>query len=135
GRTYPRLARVVGRGAGYLRTPAGGLVSRVLITEDFAALAPEVEQVQLVQDRLDHLRVRLVRGPGFGAVARQRVARLIEMRFGPEMFHDIEMVDRIEAERSGKYRFTICLLPEIATSGPKAERGQLARHPSSDRLT
>jgi phenylacetate-CoA ligase len=112
GRTYPLLERVMGRVADYLWTPSGGMVSGIALTETFAALAPEVEQVQIVQHHPDHLLVRFVPGPGFGEPGRARIAQLIRERFGPQMRHELEPVERIAPEASGKYRFTICKIPE-----------------------
>jgi phenylacetate-CoA ligase len=112
GRSYPLLERITGRVADYLYTPAGELVSGISLTENFATLIPGVEQVQIVQDRLAHLLVRVVPAPDFGPATRAAVAAKVEERFGPRMLHDLELVDRIPQEASGKYRFTICRIPE-----------------------
>jgi phenylacetate-CoA ligase len=110
GRSYPLLQGVAGRVADYLRTPRGELVSGISLTENFATLIPGVEQVQIVQDRIDHLLIRAVPAPSFAPESRARMAALVSERFGTEMSHDLELVDRIPQERSGKYRFTICEL-------------------------
>ncbi len=107
GRTYPRLETVAGRIADYLRTLDGRLVSGISLTENFATLIPGVEQVQIIQDRRDHLRLRLVLAPDFGGAGRARIASLVRERFGEGMAYDIEPVDRIAPEASGKYRFAV----------------------------
>jgi phenylacetate-coenzyme A ligase PaaK-like adenylate-forming protein len=112
GRSYPLLERVTGRVADYLYTPLGELVSGISLTENFATLLPGVEQMQIVQDRLTHLLLRVVPAAGFGDASRKAIAFQVGERFGPAMLHDVELVDRIPPEESGKYRFTICRIPE-----------------------
>jgi phenylacetate-CoA ligase len=120
GRTYDRLAGVMGRVADYLITPRGELVSGISLTENFATLIPGVEQVQVIQDRRDHLLLHLVPAPTFGDESRRAVSRLIAERFGAETRHEIVLRERIDPEPSGKFRFAICRIPdaEAATAAP-----------------
>jgi hypothetical protein len=37
---------------------------------------------------------------------------MVRDRFGDSMDHDLELVEKIPQERSGKYRFSICRIPE-----------------------
>lgn len=108
GRSYPRFQRVAGRIADYLLTPDGDRVSGISLTENFATLIPGVKQVQIVQERLDHLRVRTVAAPDYGDETLQAMTRLVTERFGSTMTFDLELVERIDPEPSGKYRFAIC---------------------------
>jgi phenylacetate-CoA ligase len=108
GRTYPLLQGIMGRVADYLVTPDGDLVSGISLTENFATLIAGVRQVQIVQDELTHLLIRVVPEPEFEATGPQATADLVRERFGPEMRFDIELVQRIPQEATGKYRFTIC---------------------------
>jgi phenylacetate-CoA ligase len=111
-RSYPLLERIAGRVADYLYTPMGELVSGISLTENFATLLPGVTQVQIVQDRLTHILVRVVPAGPFGDTSRNAIAYHVRERFGPAMLHDVELVERIPQEASGKYRFTICRIPE-----------------------
>jgi phenylacetate-CoA ligase len=112
GRTYPLLERILGRLAAHLYTPRGEMVEGVSLTEHFSELGADVQQVQVVQDRLDHLTIRVVPAQGFGDSARERIAAVVRERFGADMTHDLELVERIPQDKSGKYRFAICALPE-----------------------
>jgi phenylacetate-CoA ligase len=112
GRSYPRLARVTGRIADYLRTPEGRLVSGISLTENFATLIPGVAQVQIVQDAPDHLRLRVVPASDYDEASVRRIEALVRERFGPAMRHRIERVDRIYPDPSGKYRFAIYAVGE-----------------------
>ena len=119
GRTDPLLRAVTGRVADYLWTPDGRRVSGPAITEHFAELFPDVEQVQVVQRRVDHVLVRIVPGPAPADRIAAGVARVVEAAFGPAMRYELESVRAIAPEPSGKFRFTICAVPEPdAPHGP-----------------
>ncbi len=112
GCTYPLMESVEGRIADYVTTPEGDLVSGISLTENFALHLGGVKQMQIVQERIDRLVLRLVRGDeGVDGIA-ARVAELVAARFGPRMEHAIEWVEAIAPESSGKYRFCISRLQE-----------------------
>jgi phenylacetate-CoA ligase len=107
GRSLPILERIEGREADYVVTPSGALISGISLTENFALLIPGTAQVQIVQESLHFLRVRLVVDDQFGAAGRRRIAELVADTFGPGVRHEVELVDAIPQEPSGKYQFCI----------------------------
>jgi phenylacetate-CoA ligase len=107
GRGLPTLATVQGRDADFVLTPAGGLISGISLTENFALHIPGAAQVQLVQEERTLLRVRLVADARFSDTGRAKVSELVAATFGPTMRHELELVDRIAQEPSGKYRFCV----------------------------
>lgn len=107
GRGLPRLASVEGRDADYVVTPSGSLISGISLTENFAVLIDGTAQVQLIQEELTRLRVRLVPDERFGETSRTQLAELVNKTFGPTMRYELELVDAIPQEPSGKYRFCI----------------------------
>jgi phenylacetate-CoA ligase len=107
GRGLPVLERVEGREADYVVTPAGSLISGISLTENFALLIAGAAQVQIVQESLHHLRIRLVPDEAFGDASRRQIAKLVGDTFGPSVRFDVELVDAIPQEPSGKYRFCI----------------------------
>ncbi|RMG43949.1 MAG: phenylacetate--CoA ligase family protein [Acidobacteria bacterium] len=111
GRSYPLLSRIAGRVADYLVTPEGELISGISLTENFANMVPGIEQMQIVQDRRDHLRIRVVPAPSFGEGSVSTIAELVRRRFGDRMRFDLEKVGRIAPTPGGKYRFTIREIP------------------------
>lgn len=111
GRTYPLLKRVAGRIADYLVTPEGEYISGISLTENFTTLIPGLYQAQIVQEERDHVLIRVVPKADFGDESRREIARLVAERFGPRMRHDVELVEKIPQEPSGKYRFAICQVP------------------------
>lgn len=107
GRGLPLLERVEGREADYVVTPAGNLISGISLTENFANLVPGTAQMQIVQESVTQLRIRMVAGDGFGDASRAKVAELVRDTFGAGVEHELELVDAIPQEPSGKYRFCI----------------------------
>jgi phenylacetate-CoA ligase len=107
GRGLPMLERVEGREADYVVTPSGGLISGISLTENFALLITGAAQVQIVQESVRHLRIRLVADESFGDRSHQQIAKLVYDTFGSGVRHDVELVDQIPQEPSGKYRFCI----------------------------
>lgn len=106
GRGLPLIERVEGRDADYVVTPAGHLISGISLTENFATLIPGTAQVQIVQESITQLRIRLV-ADDFGDAGRRKVAELVRDTFGDGVAHEVELVDAIPQEPSGKYRFCI----------------------------
>lgn len=114
GRTYPLIESLEGRIADYVRTPDGEYISGISLTENFAMVLEGVKQMQIVQDRLDHLLFRVVQGEdGQDQALRGDIARLVLERFGSSMRHDVEYVDSIQSETSGKYRFCVSKLDQF----------------------
>jgi phenylacetate-CoA ligase len=107
GRGMPMLARVEGRIADYVVTPAGELVSGISLSDHFATLVPGVAQLQIVQERVDYFVFHIVADENYTAESRQMIAELVAERFGPGVEFECRLVDRIAQEASGKYRFCI----------------------------
>jgi phenylacetate-CoA ligase len=107
GRGLPLIERVEGREADYVVTPAGNLISGISLTENFALLIPGTAQIQIVQESLHFLRLRLVKGDDFTDDSRRKIGELVGELFGPSVRHEVEFVDAIPQEPSGKYRFCI----------------------------
>jgi phenylacetate-CoA ligase len=107
GRGLPLIERVEGREADYVVTPSGRLISGISLTENFALLIPGVAQVQIVQESLEELCIRLVPDEQFGPDSRRKIEDLVMETFGAGVHHLVELVDAIPQEPSGKYRFCI----------------------------
>src|SRR5262245_19257605 len=107
GRGLPVIERVEGREADYVLTPAGRLISGISLTENFALLVPGTAQMQIVQESLTELRIRLVPDDGFGPESRRKIGELVVDTFGTGVRWEVEVVDAIPQEPSGKYRFCI----------------------------
>jgi phenylacetate-CoA ligase len=107
GRGLPLIERIEGREADYVLTPTGQLISGISLTENFALLIPGTAQVQIVQESLTELRIRLVPDEDFGPESHRKIGQLVSETFGPNMQYAVEIVTAIPQEPSGKYRFCI----------------------------
>jgi phenylacetate-CoA ligase len=107
GRGLPVLEKVQGREADYVLTPSGALISGISLTENFALHIEGTAQVQIIQESRTLLRLRLVIDDKFTESSRAKIAELVNDMFGPTMRHEVEIVDSIPQEASGKYRFCI----------------------------
>lgn len=112
GRTYPLLKSISGRIADYLISPEGQWISGISLTENFATLIPGLEQVQIVQEKKDFLRLRIVSAPDFNDKSMAEINRLVLERFGASMKYEIEKIEKVEPTASGKYRFAINKIQE-----------------------
>ena len=107
GRSFRVVERVLGRVDDVIRTPDGRHV--VMLDWIFAGLFGLME-AQVVQERLDEVRIRIVAGSEFGFADEQALlARALE-RLGPRVRIRIERVAQIERTRNGKFRQIISRL-------------------------
>jgi len=111
GCTYPIMDSLEGRVADYVVTPDGVYISGISLTENFAMQLPGLKQMQIVQEQVDLLIFRVVKGEHFTEQTEQEIGRLARERFGSRMHWQLEYVDTIQSELSGKYRFCISKLP------------------------
>jgi phenylacetate-CoA ligase len=107
GRGLPLIERVEGRDADYVLTPGGKLISGISLTENFALHIRGAAQVQIVQENERFLRLRLVPAADFGPESHWQIEELVRETFGQEMDYDVDLVESIPQEPSGKYRFCI----------------------------
>ncbi|MFH1688197.1 MAG: phenylacetate--CoA ligase family protein [bacterium] len=116
GRTLPRLKTIFGRHTDFLYTPDGRSLSGISIMVNLAIEIPGIWQVQVVQDRLDHLLFRIVRTDQFGEHSLRRLAQEIPKFFGSGMNYDVEYVEALSRTPRGKYQFSICKIPRPEAS-------------------
>jgi phenylacetate-CoA ligase len=111
GRVLPRLGNIAGRVADTLVTPTNRRVSAGSLVLYLVDEAPGlIGQVQVVQDALDHLIIRVTKDPPVTEEIKNYQLQTIHRLFGQEMKVTFEEVERIDRERTGKYRFTISSL-------------------------
>lgn len=105
GRSMPVLARVEGR------------VSEIIVGKNgkyyscqsprlFGADIPGIEQMQVIQDSLDLIEVKIVPGPAWSQASEQLLVDRMKGLLGDTQVH-ITPVEHIPPAPSGKYRFTI----------------------------
>lgn len=104
GRGGRLVERVVGRVEDFIVTPDGRYVGRL---DHVFKGADRVYEAQLVQDRVEELRVRIVPRPGFGEEDRAAIEEELRVRLGPSIGLRFELVDSIGRGPNGKFRFVV----------------------------
>ena len=112
GRGLPRLRDVAGRIADFLYRPDRVAVFGISVLDTFVIHIPGFRQVQIVQDRFDHLDFYIVRDATFSDESLTRLDACVREVFGTEMSYDLHFVTEIPQTPGGKYRFSICRIPE-----------------------
>lgn len=125
GRSFPVLARVVGREDDVLVTPEGREIGR--LDPVFKGVAGLLE-TRIVQDRADHLRVEVVVAEGWGPREATLLLEALARRVGPSMRLDLVPLPRLPRGPGGKLRTVVNEVrrgPErhAAGTGIRAGRG------------
>lgn len=108
GRQQPLLAKIVGRVADFLKKPDGTMVAGVSLVERTLTAIAGIEQMQLVQDRIDAITINRVRAPDHTPRSDELLLQELQSVFGPEVHLTINDVTGIPQSSNGKYRFSIC---------------------------
>jgi len=67
-----------------------------------------IEQMQLVQDELQRVCVKLVKDSNFNGASEHKLRSELQTVFGNEVTIEMQYVSALDQTRSGKYRFAIC---------------------------
>jgi len=108
GRGLSLMERVTGRQADFLKRPDGSLVAGVSLVERTLTAIPGIEQMQLVQDKLDRVCAKVVRDSHFSEVSELKLRNELQTVFGKDVVIEIQYVLVLGQTRLGKYRFAIC---------------------------
>lgn len=113
GRSLPLMTNLAGRSSDIFFTPDGKLVTAGSLVLYLVDEAPGLlGQVQIVQEALDHLAIRMTPDPAPTEEIRDYQKRKVRELFGPRMRVTFEIVAEIPRHASGKYMFTICKINE-----------------------
>ena len=88
----------------------GRVISPSVLTHPFKPLE-SIEGSQIVQTALDRILVRIVPGPGYDTALTQHLVTELKARLGADVQVDVEMVDRLEPSKSGKFKWVISKVP------------------------
>ncbi|MDJ0594137.1 MAG: hypothetical protein QNJ72_29875 [Pleurocapsa sp. MO_226.B13] len=107
GRAFPLVESIEGRIEDYVVTPSGKYVGAMGIS--FLNVNNLIE-AQIIQEKLNLLRVLIVATENFTARDEKVLLRNIQQRVGYEMKIAIEKTDKIQRTKRGKLKITISLL-------------------------
>lgn len=108
GRGLPLMEKVEGRVADFLKKRDGSMVAGISLIERTLTKITGLEQLQLIQENLDQIRINRVKGQQYTKETDAQLCKELEMVFGGDVKLDIIDVAEIPQEPSGKYRFSIC---------------------------
>jgi phenylacetate-CoA ligase len=112
GRGLPVLASIEGR-VSELIVGLNGKLYSCQSPRLFGADIPGIRQMQVVQDSLESILVRIAPGPEWSPESRRLVVERMRGLLG-DVTVDVETVDAIPVSPSGKYRFTISSVSPFA---------------------
>ena len=84
------------------------MISGISLTDHFGGNITGIEQIQIIQDKIDHLLINLVKNDNFSTQSIEQIEKLILEFFGDTMNFNCKFLEEIPKEPSGKFRFTIC---------------------------
>ena len=119
GRSSMVLLRIEGREDDYVITPEG---TRIMRFDYVFKDALNVKEVQIVQEQLGEITVRLVRRPGYSTSDEADIGREIQRWISPRLAVRFEYVPEIERERNGKFR---AVLSRLKSPQPNAAPEQV----------
>jgi phenylacetate-coenzyme A ligase PaaK-like adenylate-forming protein len=105
GRGLPRLARVEGRRTDFLVTPSGKLMHALAVIYVLREI-PGLREFQVIQEALDHVRVRVVPAGDLSAAVRASIVTGVGGLFEGRARIEVETTESV-ASASGKHRYVI----------------------------
>ena len=112
GRRSRVLLRIEGRTDDYVITPEG---TRIMRFDYVFKDALRVKEVQIVQERLGEVIVRLVCRPNYSSKDEEQIRREIQRWISPRLTVRFEHVAEIEREANGKFRAVLSRLEPAST--------------------
>jgi phenylacetate-CoA ligase len=120
GRGFPALSGLAGRLGEVIRTPAGRMVSSVMLCNLLTLGFPvhgAVAEFQALQAAADRVVLRVVPTPSYDAAFAARLRARLAAALGSDVVVSVEAVDHVEHEPSGKRLLIKSSLPP-ADAGP-----------------
>lgn len=106
GVNYSLLEAVVGRQGDQLTLPDGRKLPHQFFPHLFKDV-PGIREYQLIQERRDFVRLRLVKGADFSSEAVEYLVRHIQQHLGPQVQLNVQYVDSVRVGSSDKLRTVI----------------------------
>ena len=111
------MRMIEGRATDFIVTPTGKIMhglSLIYVLRNIEG----IDEFKIIQKAKDHLLVKIVRNSRYQSASSEQIPRELQARMGAPVTVALEFVDRIEAERSGKFRYVVSEVPEAHSSPP-----------------
>lgn len=122
GRGLPLLKEIQGRTTDFVLARDGTVMHGLALIYVVRDL-PHIAKFKIVQESLEHTRVLLLAEPQFERGKADHIRAAMAQRLGQDVRIDVEFVDDIPAEASGKYRYVVS---KVAGSNMGHATGQAA---------
>ncbi len=99
---------LTGRVADFLKHRDGAMVAGVSLVEKTLTAIPGIEQLQIIQNKLDEFLMNVVPNEAFTPASEQELRGVLLDVFGHDVKVEVAQVERLSQERNSKYRFAIC---------------------------
>jgi len=106
GRGLPLLKELQGRSTDFLVAQDGTVMHGLALIYILRDL-PQVKAFKIVQESLEHTRVQVVLETALDAALRERIVAGFRARLGAGVAVEVEQVDAIAPEKSGKFRYVV----------------------------
>jgi phenylacetate-CoA ligase len=106
GRGLPLIREIQGRTTDFVVAGDGTVMHGLALVYVVRDL-PAIRKFKIVQESIEHTRVLLAVDPEFDRDNVERIRAGMAQRLGNQVRIDIEMVEDIPAEVSGKYRYVV----------------------------
>lgn len=106
GRGLPIMKLIEGRSDAFMKAPNGQIFSPIIWTVLMRKI-PGIGQFKVIQDRIDYIKVLLVKGSDFSDTTIPQIQQDIKTIMGIEMEVDVEIVSKIPREPSGKVKCAV----------------------------
>jgi phenylacetate-CoA ligase len=110
GRGLELMEDVTTKAEDVLTLPDGRLISPSVLTHPFKPL-DSIEGSQIVQVAPDRIVVKIVPGPHYAPALERHLLTELKARLGEGVRIDLEMVDRLEPSKNGKFKWVISHVP------------------------
>jgi len=112
GRTLPKIQDVGGRITDYLKLSGGRYVSCTGLTSTVFPETKGIIQSRVIQSEQDKIRVQIVKNEDFDDNSIKMLRNEFAKILGEKISVEFEFPEKIEREKSGKYRFAISEVAE-----------------------
>ncbi|MBA6412702.1 phenylacetate--CoA ligase family protein [Parahaliea sp. F7430] len=106
GRGLPVLASVEGRSTDFVVAADGTRIHGLALIYILREM-PEVSMFRIEQQSISLTKVSIVAANGFDEASAERIEQGFRQRLGNEVSVEIDLVDSISAEKSGKFRYVV----------------------------
>lgn len=110
GRGLPLLKEIQGRTTDFVTKPDGTVMHGLALIYVLRDL-PEVAAFKIIQQEVDRVSVQVVPGDGYGRATADAIRSGLLERLGGGVEVEVEAVERLEPEASGKFRYVVSRVP------------------------